>query len=162
MRISFWSIGHKNNDAYEKLVQKYLKLSQRYRKIQLDIIDNSRLSLGKDVKQQKKAEADLVFKKLGKNHTGAYRLILLDEKGKQKSSREFASFLQAHDNYFGQSHLIFLSGGPYGFDDSLYEKAESRLGLSKMTFPHHLVRVLFMEQIYRAFTIIANEKYHND
>ena len=162
MNISFWSIGHKSNDTFEKLVQKYGQLCQRYRNTDLEIIDNARLSHGNDPRTQKKAEAELVLKKIDKGIKGSYRLVLLDEKGKQKTSREFASFLQSHENYFGQSRLIFLSGGPYGFDPQLYDLAQSKLSLSKMTFPHHLIRVLFMEQLYRAFTIIANEKYHND
>ncbi len=162
MSISFWSIGHKSNDVYSELVQKYFQLCQRYRNIDLQLLENNRLAHGNDPQKQKKAEAQLALQKLEKKINGPYRLFLLDEKGKQKTSREFASFLQSHENYYGQSHLIFLSGGPYGFDQSLYDLASGRLSLSKMTFPHHMVRVVFLEQLYRAFTIIANEKYHND
>ena len=89
------------------------------------------------------------------------RLILLDENGKQYSSRDFASQVQKWMNS-GPKRLVFVVGGAFGFSAEMYAIAEGKLSLSPMTTSHQLVRVLFLEQLYRAFTILNNEPYHND
>jgi 23S rRNA (pseudouridine1915-N3)-methyltransferase len=88
-------------------------------------------------------------------------LVLLDEKGGMYSSKGFAGFLQKH-MLVGNKPLVFAIGGAFGFSDHLYKRANAKISLSEMTFPHQLVRVLFLEQLYRAFTIIKNEPYHNE
>ena len=88
-------------------------------------------------------------------------LVLLDERGRQYTSREFATFIE-QKGVAGVRNLIFVVGGPYGFSEEVYKRANSLLALSKMTFPHELVRLLFVEQIYRAYTITANMPYHHD
>lgn len=87
-------------------------------------------------------------------------LILLDERGKQMSSPDFAQYIQ-HLQMRNTKHLVFLCGGAYGFSADVYERANARLSLSLMTFSHQLVRVLFLEQLYRAFSILNNEPYHH-
>jgi len=89
------------------------------------------------------------------------RLILLDENGKEFNSRKFASFIEQYQMQ-SVKHLIFAVGGAYGFSDELKTKATAKVSLSKMTFSHQLIRIIFLEQLYRAFTIINGEKYHND
>ncbi len=88
-------------------------------------------------------------------------VVLLDEKGKQLSSRDFSTFLEKKMQS-GLKEIIFLIGGPFGFSDEVHEQAGTELSLSKMTFSHQMVRLLFLEQLYRAFTIIKGEPYHHD
>jgi 23S rRNA (pseudouridine1915-N3)-methyltransferase len=88
-------------------------------------------------------------------------VVLLDEKGTEYRSVDFAGFLQQRMNS-SIKNLVFIIGGPYGFADSTYKRANAKISLSKMTFSHQIVRLLFIEQLYRAFTIIRNEPYHHE
>ncbi|MBK6481854.1 MAG: 23S rRNA (pseudouridine(1915)-N(3))-methyltransferase RlmH [Chitinophagaceae bacterium] len=105
---------------------------------------------------QLKAEAEIVLKRIVPNDV----LILLDEKGKSLSSVEFAAFLSGKINSSAKS-ILFVIGGAYGFDKTIYERSQQLISVSKMTLPHQLAKVVFAEQLYRAFTIIRNEKYHH-
>ena len=87
-------------------------------------------------------------------------LILLDEKGKEFSSQDFAKFISQKQNA-SVKRLIFLIGGPFGFDEAVYKRSNFKLSLSQMTFSHQMVRLFFVEQLYRAFTILKGEKYHH-
>jgi 23S rRNA (pseudouridine1915-N3)-methyltransferase len=87
-------------------------------------------------------------------------LILLDERGDEYTSEEFARFIQKLQ-IANKTNIVFLIGGAYGFSDEVYKRADAKIALSKLTFPHQLVRVIFMEQLYRAFTILKGEKYHH-
>ena len=87
-------------------------------------------------------------------------LVLLDENGKQFDSVVFSSYLQKHMNS-GIKRLVFVIGGPYGFSEDVYKKANGKLSLSKMTFSHQMIRLFFIEQLYRGFTILRNEPYHH-
>ena len=107
--------------------------------------------------QQKEKEGELILQQL----TGGDELILLDEKGQQKSSVGFARFLEKK-MLVGTKQLIFVIGGPYGFSAKVYEKAAQKMSLSAMTFSHQMVRLIFLEQLYRAFTIIKGEPYHHE
>jgi 23S rRNA (pseudouridine1915-N3)-methyltransferase len=89
------------------------------------------------------------------------RVFLLDEKGKEHTSMEFSQFIEKQLNT-GVKNIAFVVGGPFGFTQAVYALSDSSLALSKMTFPHDLVRVIFLEQLYRAFTILKNEKYHHE
>ena len=103
-----------------------------------------------------KKEGEALLKKLGEKDF----LVLMDEKGKEFTSVEFASML-IHHQKISTKNLVFLIGGAYGFSEEVYKRANAKMALSKMTFPHQLVRVIFMEQLYRAFTILKGEKYHH-
>jgi 23S rRNA (pseudouridine1915-N3)-methyltransferase len=107
--------------------------------------------------QVKEKEAELVLKNL----LPSSRLILLDEHGKQYKSAEFSAFIEKQMNS-GIKELVFLVGGAWGISESLKNRASDMLSLSKMTFPHQLVRLVFAEQLYRALTILRNEPYHNE
>ena len=107
--------------------------------------------------QQKKKEADLILAKL----KAGDKLVLLDEKGKEYRSLDFSKHLQQQMNA-GIKRLVFVVGGPYGFDESVYKKAQGKLSLSKMTFSHQMIRLFFIEQIYRGMTILKNEPYHHE
>lgn len=107
--------------------------------------------------QYRNAEANLLLKQLIAGDT----VVLLDEKGSQMRSRAFASWIN-NFTITGVKRLVFVIGGAYGVDQSLIERAVFRLSLSEMTLPHQLARLLFVEQLYRAFTILRNEPYHNE
>ena len=107
--------------------------------------------------QIKEEEGKRILKEIQPNQ----ELILLDERGKIFSSIEFSEYITNHFNY-NQRDLIFLIGGPYGFSDKVYERANSKMSLSKMTFSHQMVRMIFLEQLYRAATIIKGEPYHHE
>ena len=106
--------------------------------------------------QQKVREGELILQKIQPSDT----VVLLDEHGKEFRSIEFADWLQKKQNT--ARRLIFVIGGPYGFSESIYKRADEQLSLSKMTFSHQMVRLLFVEQIYRACTIIKGEPYHHE
>jgi len=108
------------------------------------------------VEQQKQKEGELILK----NVQNSDKLILLDEKGKEYSSVDFAGFIQQQMNS-GIKNIVFVVGGPYGFSEQIYKRANTRISLSKMTFSHQMVRLFFVEQLYRAMTILKNEPYHH-
>ena len=107
--------------------------------------------------QQKSAEGESILKELQPGDC----VILLDERGKQYTSRDFANLLN-NKMVTLPSRLVFVIGGPYGFSDTVYTRANSMLSLSKMTFTHEMIRLIFTEQVYRAMTIIKGESYHHD
>ena len=106
--------------------------------------------------QQKVREGELILQKIQPSDT----VVLLDEHGKEFRSIEFADWLQKKQNT--ARRLVFVIGGPYGFSESIYKRADEQLSLSKMTFSHQMVRLLFVEQVYRACTIIKGEPYHHE
>jgi 23S rRNA (pseudouridine1915-N3)-methyltransferase len=103
------------------------------------------------------SEAALILKKI----KPVDYVVLLDEKGSQFRSIELASWLNQH-LVRATRHLVFITGGAYGFDEGIYSRANDKIALSLLTFPHQLVRLIFAEQLYRAFSIIRNEPYHNE
>ena len=107
--------------------------------------------------QQKEKEGELILSKL-KNTD---QLVLLDEKGKEFRSLDFASYLQKKMNS-GIKQLVLVIGGPYGFSESVYKKSTGKVSLSKMTFSHQMTRLFIVEQLYRGFTILKNEPYHHE
>ena len=115
----------------------------------------NRKILSKD--QQKKQESDLIFSRLKMGD----KVVFLDEKGTTFGSVEFSKYLQKKMNS-GIKRLVFIVGGPYGFDKVIYDKHQEKLSLSKMTFSHQMVRLFFCEQLYRALTILKNEPYHHE
>ena len=130
----------------------FLKRLKHYSKFELLVIE-----AGKgDPSQISKKESESILKRVGDKDF----LILLDEKGKEFTSSSFAGML-SHHQQISTKHLVFVIGGAYGFSDEVYAKAKLKMALSKMTFPHQLVRILFLEQLYRAFTILKGEKYHH-
>jgi 23S rRNA (pseudouridine1915-N3)-methyltransferase len=110
----------------------------------------------RSVAEQKEAEARLVMEVLQPED----HLVLLDEKGREMSSEAFAAYIGKQQS-LALKRLVFLVGGPFGFSEQLYSKAAFKLSLSQMTFSHQMVRLFFLEQLYRAFTILKGEKYHH-
>lgn len=156
MRISFWSIG-KGHELYVKTgVEDFSKRISNYFKQEWEIIAPLKNAAKLTVSDVKKAEGELVLPKLQKDDF----LIALDEKGMQLSSEGLAQQIQNCANA-SVKRLIFLIGGAYGMSDTVLKRADLQWSLSKLVFPHQLVRLILAEQVYRACTILKNEKYHH-
>jgi 23S rRNA (pseudouridine1915-N3)-methyltransferase len=152
MKILLWSVG-KESDPYIKTgVDDYTKRIMRYFPCEWNIIAPPK-NAASDIK---KKEAEIILDALGKDDY----LVTLDERGKQMTSEGLAQFIQGRANSGGKN-LIFLIGGVYGLDGSVLDRGDYRWSLSQLTLPHQLVRLVLAEQIYRACTILRNEKYHH-
>lgn len=156
MKIAFWSIG-KNNEAYVKAgVEEFTKRLSKYFKVEWHIIPVPKNAGMLSEIDLRKREAETILEWLSKDDY----LVALDERGKQFSSETLAAFLQSRANE-STKQLIFLIGGAYGIDESVLKRANHTWSLSTLTFPHQLVRLILAEQVYRACTILKNEKYHH-
>ena len=156
MTIKLIAIGKTDNNELKALISDYIRRLGFYIRFSIDIIPDVKNSKNLSEDQQKQKEGELILKSL--NPTDI--LILLDENGKQIDSVGFSSYLQKHMNS-GIKQLVFVIGGPYGFSEDIYNKANGKISLSKMTFSHQLIRLFFIEQLYRGFTILRNEPYHH-
>lgn len=156
MNIKLIAIGKTDNKQLQSLIDEYLKRLSFYVKFELDIIPDVKNVKNLSEAQQKQKEGELILNRLSPTD----QLILLDEKGKTFSSVTFSEELQKKMNS-GIKALVFAIGGPYGFSDEVYQKAQGKISLSAMTFSHQMVRLFFIEQVYRAFTILRNEPYHH-
>jgi 23S rRNA (pseudouridine1915-N3)-methyltransferase len=156
MKITLLIVG-KTEDVYLKEgIDKYLKRLKYYTKIEITEIAELKNTKALTQDQVKTKEAELILKKL----SVADYVILLDEKGMEISSSQFAAYI-VKKAIGSTTNLVFIVGGPYGFDPSVYLRANDKLSLSRMTFSHQMVRLFFVEQLYRAFTIIKGEPYHH-
>ena len=156
MNIKLLTIGKTDNKALQSLIDDYSKRLSFYIKFDLEIIPDIKNVKNLSESQQKEKEGELILAKL----TSTDQLILLDEKGTTFSSVGFSDYLQKKMNS-GAKNLVFVIGGPYGFSDEVYQKAHGKISLSLMTFSHQMVRLFFIEQLYRGFTILKNEPYHH-
>ncbi|MBF6652359.1 23S rRNA (pseudouridine(1915)-N(3))-methyltransferase RlmH [Flavobacterium columnare] len=156
MNIRLIAIGKTDNKNLQTLIDDYIKRLSFYVKFDLEIIADIKNAKNLSETQQKEKEGELILAKL----TTTDYLVLLDENGKSLSSVGFSEELQKKMNS-GIKTLVFVIGGPYGFSDSVYKKAKGKISLSAMTFSHQMVRLFFIEQIYRGFTILRNEPYHH-
>jgi 23S rRNA (pseudouridine1915-N3)-methyltransferase len=156
MNIKLLTIGKTDNKALQSLIDDYSKRLSFYIKFDLEIIPDIKNVKNLSESQQKEKEGELILAKL----TSTDQLILLDEKGTTFSSVDFSDYLQKKMNS-GAKTLVFAIGGPYGFSDEVYQKAQGKISLSLMTFSHQMVRLFFIEQLYRGFTILKNEPYHH-
>ena len=156
MQIKLIAIGKTDNKQLIQLIEDYQKRLKFYIKFDLEIIPDIKNVKHLSESQQKQKEGELILNKINSTDT----LILLDENGKQLDSIGFSGFLQKYMNS-GIKQLVFAIGGPYGFSQEVYAKSKGKLSLSKMTFSHQMVRLFFIEQLYRGFTILRNEPYHH-
>ena len=156
MQIKLLAIGKTDDKRLAELINLYQSRLKHYIKFDLDIIPDIKNVKNLSEAQQKEKEGQLILKKLSPTDV----LILLDENGKQFSSVAFSEFLQKKMNS-GIKQLVFVIGGPYGFSQEVYKKAQGKVSLSAMTFSHQMIRLFMVEQLYRAFTILKNEPYHH-
>ena len=154
MKLQLWSIGKEHEPYVKPGVEDFTRRISRYYQVDWLIIPPPKISATAAI--QKKKEAGTVLTQLTKNDY----LIALDERGRQMTSEGLAQFIQDRAND-SNKNLIFLIGGAYGLDETVLTRADSRWSLSQLTLPHQLVRLLLAEQIYRACTILRNEKYHH-
>lgn len=155
MKIEIWWIGKTFQDFTQKGYTVFLKRIEKFNPI--GIVEFEEIKGQSNPVSLKKMEAEKILAKLKPDDF----LILLDENGKSFTSVEFADFIQKKENQ-SIKKLVFLIGGAYGFDERVYERANDKLSLSSMTFSHQLIRLIFMEQLYRAYTIMNNFPYHNE
>lgn len=156
MKICLLVIGKTDEPYLQKGIDLFLKRIPHYVPFELKIIPDLKNSKNLSEDQQKEKEGELIIQQL----TGFDELILLDEQGTEVSSVAFARFLEKK-MLSGIKRLVFVIGGPYGFSESVYSKAAGTISLSKMTFSHQMVRLIFTEQLYRAMTILKGEPYHH-
>ena len=156
MQIKLLAIGKTDNKQLQQLIDDYQKRLGYYIKFNLEIIQDIKNVKNLSEAQQKQKEGELILNKVSNTDV----LVLLDENGKQLDSVEFSNYLQKHMNS-GIKQVVFAIGGPYGFSNDVYNKAQGKLSLSKMTFSHQMVRLFVIEQLYRGFTILKNEPYHH-
>ena len=156
MNIKLIAIGKTDNKDLNSFIETYRKRLSFYINFEFDIIPDLKKVKNLSENQQKQKEGALILEKIASTDF----LVLLDENGKQMDSIVFSEYLQKHLNS-GIKQLVFVIGGPYGFSEDVYAKAQGKLSLSKMTFSHQMVRLFFIEQLYRGFTILKNEPYHH-
>ena len=157
MKIKLIVVGKTNAKYLLEGEKEYENRLKHYTKFEEIIIQDVKHSRKLNENELKKKEGQLILDKL----ENIDHLILLDEKGKSFSSLQFSEFLQQKMNSSLKS-LVFVVGGPFGFSDDIYQRANSKLSLSKMTFSHQMVRLIFKEQLYRGFSILRGEKYHHE
>jgi 23S rRNA (pseudouridine1915-N3)-methyltransferase len=155
MKIKLIVVGKTDESYLSEGVSKYLNRLKHYASFEVDVIPDVKLGKKNNVNLQKEKEGELILSKVKKSEF----LILLDEKGKEYNSIGFSGFLQKRMNT--GLDVVFVIGGPFGFSDSIYTRADNKLAISQMTFSHQMIRLLFVEQVYRAFTILKGEKYHH-
>jgi len=156
MTIKLLAIGKTDNKQLLALIDEYKKRLGFYIKFELEIIPDLKKVKNLSEAQQKQKEGELILAHLKATDV----MVLLDENGKQFDSVAFSNYLQKHMNS-GIKQLVFVIGGPYGFSEDVYKKAQGKISLSKMTFSHQMVRLFVIEQLYRGFTILKNEPYHH-
>lgn len=156
MKISLLQVGGTVDSYLKKGVDEYIKRLKHYTSFEIIEI--------KDLKNASKLSRDELKVREGKEIlsklTSSDFVVILDERGKQCTSEEFANFIQGKMNQ-SCKRLVFVIGGAFGFSEDVYNRANQKLGLSKMTFSHRMIRLLFVEQLYRAHTILRNEPYHH-
>ncbi|MEC4050621.1 23S rRNA (pseudouridine(1915)-N(3))-methyltransferase RlmH [Flavobacterium sp. SUN046] len=156
MNIRILAIGKTDHKALQSLIEEYSKRLSFYIKFDLEIIPDIKNVKNLSEAQQKEKEGELILAKI----SATDQLILLDENGQTFSSVGFSEYLQKKMNA-GIKTLVFVIGGPYGFSEEVYKKAQGKISLSSMTFSHQMVRLFVIEQLYRGFTILRNEPYHH-
>ena len=157
MRIALIVIGMTEAGYFVEAINEYKNRLVHYIPFEMEAIPDIKNVKNLSESQQKEKEGDLILKAL---QPGDY-LVLLDEKGKEFTSVQFSTYIE-RKTHTVPKRLVFVVGGPYGFSDAVYKAAAEKISLSKMTFSHQMIRLIFIEQIYRVMTILNNEPYHHE
>jgi len=155
MRITLIESGKTKDSFIKEGVERFRRRVIRYVPFQIETIADLKNTRNLSMKEVQEKEGKLLLKRV---KPGDY-VILLDERGQEFHSIAFAEYLNGLEGRVSQ--LLFVIGGPYGFSEEVYDRADAKLSLSKLTFSHQLIRVIFMEQLYRAYTILKGEPYHH-
>ena len=150
-------VGKTTDKRFEAITQEYIERIRHYIPFTVEVIPELKNTKGLSQDEQKKREGELIQKNL---QPGDY-VVLLDEHGSERSSMDFASWMQKK-MAAGPKRLVFIVGGPYGFSDAIHQKGNEEISLSRMTLSHQMIRMFFVEQIYRAMTILNGEPYHHE
>lgn len=156
MKITLIVVGKTTDNRLTSLIEEYQNRLKHYVPFSLEVLPELRNAKSLSEEQQKTVEGEMILKTV----SAAEEMILLDEHGKEFRSVEFSDYLQKKMS--AGRDIVFVVGGPYGFSEAVYQRANGKISLSKMTFSHQMVRLFFVEQIYRAMTILRHEPYHHE
>lgn len=156
MKASLILIGKTDNKMYQTAIEDYVSRINHYLPFDVQTIPDLRNSKNLSEEQQKQKEGEAILRLLSPSDT----VVLLDEHGKEFRSIDYAAWMEKKQQT--AKRLVFIIGGPYGFSPDIYGRANEKISLSKMTFSHQMVRLIFTEQLYRACTIIKGEPYHHE
>jgi len=157
MKITLLTVGKTTNQHLIKLQEEYQNRLKFYITFELVVIPELKNTKSLSITEQVEKEADLILKQIELND----KVVLLDEKGKQFTSVGFSEYI-AKKIMDSHKRMIFVVGGPYGFSERVYQRANNKISLSTMTFSHQMIRLIFIEQLYRALTILKGEPYHHE
>lgn len=157
MKIGLLVIGKTDARYFIEAIDEYKNRLEHYIPFEFCVIPDIKNTKNLTADQQKEKEGELLLKNI---QAGDY-VVLLDERGKEFSSMQFSTYIEKKTHTVAK-RLVFIIGGPYGFSKEVYDKANEKISLSKMTFSHQMIRLIFIEQLYRAMTILNNEPYHHE
>lgn len=157
MKITLLTVGKTTNPNLIKLQDEYQNRLKFYIPFEMTVIPELKNTKNLSIPEQQEKEADLILKQLETSD----EVVLLDEKGKQYTSVGFSEFI-SKKMLASHKRMIFVVGGPYGFSERVYQRANGKISLSVMTFSHQMIRLIFVEQLYRAMTILKGEPYHHE
>ncbi|QZT36346.1 23S rRNA (pseudouridine(1915)-N(3))-methyltransferase RlmH [Halosquirtibacter xylanolyticus] len=156
MKVTFLVIGKTDQKYLQEGIKIFEKRLGHYLPYEMKIIPDIKNNRKLSESQQKEKEGELILQQVQNSDT----VVLMDERGENFDSIGFSKYLEKK-MVMGTRNLIFVIGGPYGFSDKVYDRANGKISLSRMTFSHQMVRLIFVEQLYRAMTILKNEPYHH-
>jgi len=157
MKVVLLVIGKTDSGSWSDALEDYKRRLKHYVPFEMEVIPDIKNAKNMTESQQKEAEGSFILKSLQAGDC----CVLLDERGKEYTSKQFAAYLDKKMQVISK-RLVFVIGGPYGFSEDVYAKAAESISLSKMTFSHQMIRPIFVEQIYRAMTILRGEPYHHE
>ena len=150
-------VGKTTDKRFDAIIQEYVERINHYIPFSVEVVPELKNTKGLSQNEQKEREGEAILRSL---QAGDY-VVLLDEHGSERSSMDFAAWMQKK-MAAGLKRLVFIVGGPYGFSPSVHQRGNEEISLSKMTLSHQMVRMFFLEQIYRAMTILNGEPYHHE
>lgn len=157
MKVTLLTVGKTNDLSFKNAISEYQKRLKFYISFDIEEIPSLKNTKNLTEDNQKEKEGELILK----NSQAEDEVVLLDDKGSEFTSKQFASYIEKK-SASGLKRLVFVVGGPYGFSQEVYQRANDKVSLSRMTFSHQMVRLVFTEQLYRAMTIIRGEPYHHE
>ncbi len=157
MKIEFLVVGKTVQSYFVESIAEYCARIKHYIPFEMSVIPELKNAKNLSIEQQKEREGELIIKSLRDGDT----VVLLDEHGREFTSMQFADYIEKKMHTVPH-RLVFVVGGPYGFSQAVYKIAQEKISLSKMTFSHQMIRLIFTEQLYRAMTILNNEPYHHE
>ena len=157
MKITLLVVGKTTDPHFAACIEEYARRIRYYLPFDMEVVPELRNTKSLSEEQQKEKEADLLLKAFQPGD----HIVLLDEHGREFTSLQFASYLEKKMANIAK-RLVFVVGGPYGFSNRVYQAAQEKISLSKMTYSHQMIRLIFTEQLYRAMTILNNEPYHHE